>query len=296
MISTWYLIPGALVGAGIALLIRELRPAPPDLTAAAERLTGRPTAAALAARDTGTGSAFGDALARLAQRVPGVSVPHTRLALVGQSAGDHLRTKAAMGLLGLLLPVLFSTAVSMLGITLPFVVPVGACLVLCVVMWQTPDRELAVKAKAARVEFQHAAATYLDLVALQRAGDAGPAEALEHAAQVGNGWAFLRIQDALARARAHGADPWQALRDLAGDLDLPELADVADIIELAGVEGAAVYGTLRARAAALRTELLSAEHERANTDSERLVVPGTVLVILLTIFLGLPAILQIVAI
>ncbi|WP_202513109.1 hypothetical protein [Streptomyces sp. SID3343] len=285
MIPPVMIVTGCLAGGGIALLVRELWPAPPDLGQALHRLSGSPKR-----RTEQTGNRYDDRIVSFAQRIPGAKIPHRELDLVGETVAHFMRTKVMLALMGLLLPALLSAVLVITGVGVSFYIPLAVSLLTALGLWIVPDFALRDQAKAARIEFQHAAAAYLDLVALERSGDAGPAEALDRAAMVGEGWAFLRIRDALARARVAGIDPWAGLHDLARDLDLPELADVADIIEMAGTEGAAVYGTLRARSQSLRTELLANEHEAANKDSERLTVPGTMLVVIMGITLGYPAI------
>jgi hypothetical protein len=285
MIPPVMIVTGCVAGGGIALLVRELWPAPPDLGQALHRLSGSPKR-----RTEQTGNRYDDRIVSFAQRIPGVKIPHRELDLVGETVAGFMRTKVMLALLGLLLPALLSAVLLLIGVGLSFYIPLAVSLLTALGLWIVPDFALRDQAKAARIEFQHAAAAYLDLVALERSGDAGPAEALDRAALVGEGWAFLRIRDALARARVAGIDPWVGLHDLSRDLDLPELADVADIIEMAGTEGAAVYGTLRARSQSLRIELLANEHETANKDSERLTVPGTMLVVIMGVTLGYPAI------
>lgn len=285
MIPPTMIVAGCVVGGGIALLVRELWPAPPDLGQALHRLAGNPKR-----RTEQSGNRYDDRVVSFAQRMPGVKIPHRELDLVGDTVAGFIRSKVMLALLGLLMPGLLGALLVVMGVGIGFYIPFGISLLCAVGLWMVPDFALRDQAKAARVEFQHAASAYLDLVALERSGNAGPAEALERAAQVGEGWAFLRIRDALARARVAGADPWVGLHDLSRDLQLPELADVADIIEMAGTEGAAVYGTLRARSQSLRIELLANEHEVANKDSERLTVPGTMLVVIMGITLGFPAI------
>ena len=293
MIATWFLLPGAGVGLGLALLAREVWPAPPDLHAALRRLEPRARATAMPAAPPAQATPI-DRLVGVVREIRAVRIPERDLALIGQTPTEHLRRKLLAGAAGFALPVILTAACSLLGITPPITLPLLLSVLLAVGLWLIPNQEVRTRAAAARIEFRHATTAYLDLVALERAGDAGPSEALERAAQVGNGWAFARIQDALERARARGVAPWVGLKDLSSDLALPELADVADIVELAGTEGAAVYGTLRARAASLRTELLATQKDAANTDSERLVVPGTVLVLLMVLFMSLPAMARIV--
>jgi hypothetical protein len=288
MIEPWAVVAGAVAGTGVALLIRELWPAPPELGPALARLDGTARGPV-----TERGASRLERWAEGLPRVPGMSVPHRELDLIGQTPGRFLRDKLMLAFLGLLTPTMVGAAVAAMGVSLPFVLPGFAAVLAAALLWFVPDGAVKDQARAARIEFAHAAAAYLELVALERAGDAGPAEALERAAAVGDGWAFRRIRDALARARVAGTDPWNGLRELAAELDLPGLGDVADIIELSGTEGAAVYGTLRERARSLRTELLADEREAANAVSERMVVPGTLLVMVMTVLVGFPAIVRI---
>jgi hypothetical protein len=148
------------------------------------------------------------------------------------------------------------------------------------------------QAKRAREEFAHALSAYLDLVALKRAADAGPAEALEKAAAVGRGWPFLFLQGALRRARLEKIPPYQALAELAAEYDLPVLGDVADIMRGSATDGAAVYKALRARTAALNAELLADQAAEANAASEKMTAPGALLAVLVMLLMAFPAVIR----
>jgi hypothetical protein len=176
------------------------------------------------------------------------------------------------------------------GISLPVLVPAVCSLALAALMWFLPDLLLRGQAAEARVDYLHAIAAYLELVALERAADRGPAEALLSAARVGDGPVLRRIAAALDRATLERRPPWDGLADLADELGLTPLQDLADTMRLAGTDGAAVYQTLRARAANLRAELLSDELAKANVVSERMVLPGTALVMVFTVLVGFPAV------
>ena len=95
------------------------------------------------------------------------------------------------------------------------------------------------------------------------------------------------------RARLAGVPPWNGLHDLATELGLPELSDLADIMRLSGEQGAAVAETLRARSRGLRVALLNTEQTRANEDSERMVIPVALLGLIFLVILGAPAIVRI---
>ena len=86
---------------------------------------------------------------------------------------------------------------------------------------------------------------------------------MELAAGVGDTWPFRRISEELAHSRFSGEQPWDALHHLADELAITDLDDLADIMRLCGEEGAPVYDTLRARSAATRNALLSADLTRS---------------------------------
>jgi hypothetical protein len=175
------------------------------------------------------------------------------------------------------------------GLALPFGVPVAAGLALGAGMSLLPEVELRRRAALARDQMRRTVCVYLELVALERAADAGAVEALERAAAIGAGPGFVHIREALLRARLEGRTPWQQLSSLADELAVPELGDVADIMRLSGEDGAAVLPTLRARAASLRTSLLQAEVAAANEASERMSVPVALLGVAFMALLGFPA-------
>ncbi|MFJ4428403.1 type II secretion system F family protein [Streptomyces bobili] len=283
-------LSGGTVGAGCALLVRELLRAQPALGPALAR--SAPTAFTMAEPELDREERWGRWLTARLGRLPGVRVPATDLALLGQGPGQFMLKKAALAALGLLCPVLVTIPWIIAGISLPFSVPAGAGLLLAGLLFITPDLAVRDQAKRAREEFAHALSAYLDLVALKRAADAGPAEALEKAAEVGRGWPFLHLQGALRRARLEKIPPYQALSELAEQYGLPVLNDVADIMRGSATDGAAVYKALRARTAALNTELLAAQAAEANSASERMTAPGALLAVLVMLLMAFPAVIR----
>ncbi|MGW2563385.1 type II secretion system F family protein [Streptomyces sp. NPDC001514] len=285
-------LTGGTIGAGVALLVRELLRPQPALAVALERTApGRltlPGAEPELSRDEVWGRWL---LARLG-RLPGVRIPAKNLALLGQGPGQFMLKKTALAGLGLLCPVLVTIPWIVAGVSVPFYVPAIVGLAIAGLLFITPDLAVRDQAKRAREEFAHALAAYLDLVALKRAADAGPAEALEKAAAVGRGWPFLYLQGALRRARLEKIPPWQALEDLKHQYDLPALDDVADIMRGSATDGAAVYKALRARTAALNTELLASQAAEANAASEKMTAPGALLAVLVMLLMAFPAVIR----
>lgn len=285
---------GAGVGLGLAVLVRELVPARPQLASSLARLdAGRARSTAAQAADVihpaGLDARVGRWLAgRLADPTHPLAVPAADLAVVGRSAQDLCACKAAWAAAGLVGPVVLTGLAAVVGVLLPVPVPVVVSLVAAVALFFAPDLRVRQDAARGRADFRRAVGAYLDLVALERAADGGPAEALERAAAVGHGWAFTRIADRLERARLAGRPPWEALGDLADELGVEELRDLAEIVGLAGDDGAAVYETLVAKAAALRTRTMSETEAAANAASERMTLPGVLLGFAFTILVSYP--------
>ncbi|QKW22836.1 hypothetical protein HUT16_30430 [Kitasatospora sp. NA04385] len=290
MISPWAVLAGGAAAGGVALLLAELRPAPPDLGQALDRLHRVPEPRR--PEDADAALPWYDRVGEGSARLPGVRVPHRELALIGRSPARFMAHKLLFAVLGFALPGYLSVMAAVIGDGLPPAVPLLVGPLLAGLLWFVPDGIVAGEAKEARTEYLHGIAAYLELVALERAADCGPAEALRRAAAVGRGTVFRRIRDALERAATDRLPPWDGLDALAQELGLTPLQDVADIMRISGVDGAAVYDTLRARAKSLRGELLSEELAKANTDSERMVAPGSALTLLMTVLIAFPAVYQ----
>ncbi|MFH9016062.1 type II secretion system F family protein [Streptomyces sp. NPDC017943] len=283
-------VTGGTVGAGFALLVRELLSPQPALGPALAR--SAPATLTVPEPELDREEKWGRWLLARLERLPGVRIPATNLALLGQGPGQFMLKKTALAGLGLLCPVIATIPWIIAGVSLPFYVPAGVGLLIVGLLFITPDLAVRDQAKRAREEFAHALSAYLDLVALKRAADAGPAEALEKAAEVGEGWPFLYLQGALRRARLEKIPPYEALMQLAHEYDLPVLDDVADIMRGSATDGAAVYKALRARTAALNAELLADQAAEANAASEKMTAPGALLAVLVMLLMAFPAVIR----
>ncbi|MEU8893705.1 type II secretion system F family protein [Streptomyces sp. NPDC048442] len=281
---------GGTAGLGAALLAHELVPAPPKLGPALRRLNPPPVRPGQSAQQSVSESRW----ERFAERAPG-PFPRADLDLLQQSTETFFVQKIAFALAGLLLPLVIVGAWSLMGLGVPFFIPGALGLVAAGALWFVPDWHVHDQAEKARTEFAHATAAFLELVALRMRSHVGAATALDEAAAVGRGWAYLRIQEALARAKSEKVSPWQAVEDLGTQLRLPVLADTADIMRRSSDDGAAVYATLRARAASLRTELLTDEAANANANSEKMSAPGALLATVVMFALAFPGVMSIFA-
>lgn len=284
------ILAGAAIGAGCALLVREvLRPAP-ALGPALRRLNQPAPPPRPDGESADRDERWGQWLVERMTDVPGVRVPYKDLALTGTTPGKFMLTKVALAGGGLLLPPLSTIPLLLLGV--PLYLPAAVGILAAVVLWFAPDLATRDKAKRARSEFAHAMAAYLDLVALRRAGNVSAEQAMEQAAQVGEGWAFQRIQGALAQSRVHKVAHWESLARLTAELDLPVLDDLAAIMRQSADDGASVYATLRSRAKNLRTELLADQAAEANANSEKMTAPGALLAVLVMLLIAFPAVIR----
>ena len=296
MISTFALLCGAGTGIAVALAVRELVPARPDLVDALRRLDPHRSPApdpapASRTRATAMSERVGERL--LAVLGDTVRPPYRDLDLLRISPAGHLGTKALWALGGLLFPQVLLILLTLAGVSLSFTVPGIASLAAGVLLWLQPTAEVKRAAAGARREFRYAVASYLERVELARAARSGAAQALSRAAAVGDSWTFIRLRTRLEQAQLAGISAWEALRDLADELGVPELARPAETLALAGEDGASVRATLQAQSLQLRAALLADAKAEANASSEAMILPVVALVVLMMLFVGYPAAVQI---
>lgn len=288
-------VAGALIGLGLFLTLWMFMPAPrPDLAAALDRLTNPHPAPTPAA--AGGQSRYRRGLGRLASASAGntgllLGAPVRDLGLLGRTVEAFVVQRLALAGLGLALPALTWLAFTAAGMALPVAVPAGLGLAAAVGLSLIPALAVREDAQHAREEFARTTSAYLDLVAQERASGASPTQALIDAAEIGHGWVFTAIAHALHQAPRVGITGWQALADLGREVGVPELADLADIVASAA-DGAAIYVTLTKKAAALRSAALAADQAAANTASEKLSLPVSLLGVGFVLLLFYPAFVQ----
>ncbi|MFC5805317.1 type II secretion system F family protein [Streptomyces formicae] len=290
-------LPAAAAGALVGLAVRALRPAKPDLAAVLDRLDADKVGTALPSTSAVTAS--GTLPERVGHRILGelggrITLPLKDLNLLRISPAEHLGKRTLFALYGLLLPQLLQALLAVAGIAFPYAVPAVVSLGLGALFWFWPAREVAQEAAAARLVVRHAAASYLERVALARVANSGAAQALTQTAEVGDGFIFERMRQVFHQADLAGVTPWDALKQLGDELDIPELTRPADTLALAG-DGAAVYATLQAQARQLRIALLSDAKGKANAASAAMVLPVTFGVILMLVFVMIPITITILA-
>jgi tight adherence protein C len=262
------LFAGALIAAGLVALAAAAVPTAPDLEAALERAGGAGRGPERH-RDAGPVTSRSERLgAALYRRAPFPLGDRQRRALELQdkSIAEFYADKAVMALVGAVLP-------AVAGLTLAWLtgsvgsVPALAALAGAVLGFFVPDLLLRRTAVAVRSNAVEALLLYIELVTLERLTNASAPQALWNAAQHSQVPLFLQVRAALERARLEQQPPYAELRRLSGQLDLPELADVADVMQL-DETGAALSGALRARVRELRDAHLTQQQIKAGADAE----------------------------
>ncbi|WP_440902048.1 type II secretion system F family protein [Actinosynnema sp.] len=297
------LAAGGLVGAGLALVLFQLAPSHPDLGQALARLSpagareAQNAAKALAQPQVKGSDDIRDVLGawgarHLPARLRGKVAP-ADLAVLGMTPARFYGEKITYVFIGLVAGPVLSAAV-LFSFSIPLYVPVVATLALAAALWFIPTYNVLTDARDARVEFARSLGAFVDLVALEMASGSGPRQSMEAAAAVGDSWVFRRMREELARTRWSGITPWDALRHLGNEIDMPDLHELADIMRLSGEDGARVYPQLKARAASMRSAILTAQKTRANEVSERMTLPMTLLGMIFLVILITPQILRMV--
>ena len=298
------MVGGGLVGLGLTLVVWRLVPARPALgdalhrlsrtTVAASQVSGHPPSRPDMDRPVDWWERLGSWALSVFPAAAWSRTPTRELAILRMPMARFYGEKVVYGLLGLAIAPALLLLFAVLGLPVPLPAPVAGSLLLGVLLFWVPNHNARDNARNARAEFSRALSAYVDLVALERAGGAGPRQAMEAAAAVGDSWVFGRLADELARSRWSGQPPWDALSALSIELGLPELDDVANIVRLSGEEGAQIYATLRARSVGMRAAMLAGELAKANEVSERMTIPMSLLGVIFFALLIAPALLRIV--
>lgn len=287
---------GAGIGAGLWLLAVWAFPPRPPLARVLAAATGPAPVQPLLA-PSGEGGWMWRIGRRLVAPLRAAGLPTQSitddLIVTGRDTADHLAAKASLALLGLFAPVAFELLLALAGAGFGAGFPLITGIAGAVVGFLAPDIAVRRAAAARRAEFRHALSAYLDLVVISLAGGAGVDSALRSSVTVGRGWAFDRLEYALERARLTRTTPWRTLRQLGLELGVPDLAELAASVSLAGTEGAKVRASLATKAAALRAREASEIEAAAQSATERMALPVMALFAAFLVFIGYPALAQV---
>ena len=288
------LLAGVLLAGGVICLVLALVPTTPRLADALARIVVDAETSERTA-DVGFPSSvserLGAGLYRLSP-VPLTDGQRKALRLQAKSIAEFYADKAVMALVGGLLPALVGLAswsVNGRPSTLPAILSVLGS----VVGFFLPDLLLRRATASARSGAVESLLVFIDLVTLERLANASSSQALQHAASLSDVTLFRQIRLALDRARLEQQSPYAQLRRLADQLDLPELRDLADIMQL-DESGAALSGALRARLRELRDAHLSREQTAASAAAESMTIYMTVPAMIFGLIFLVAALLRIV--
>lgn len=284
---------GLTAGLGCIGVVAGLRNAPTPLVEIAGSMS-RPVPASPSGSEVAGSTRIGQTAARWLIDKGALSHPRMEtlgptLAVTGQSFEELVTRMLVAAGAGLLVPPILWTLAAISGFSIPLAVPMIATVLLVLCGLLLPVATLARKASERRRHFRFVIGTFVDLVVLSLAGGVGVEGALFAASQVSSDWAAQTIARSLYRARDGGRSPWAALGQLGSDLGIPELVELAATLQLAGTEGARIRQALQARAVTLRRHEQAEAESAANATTERLFVPGALLLIGFLLFVGYPA-------
>jgi tight adherence protein C len=303
---TGALLAGLAFGLGCYLLFRALFPPRPGLAAslaAFDAAVRRRAADARVERTSPTQEKVGGLRIKLGRALAAFydsrgweqRTVRADLAIVGRSFEAFLATKFLLPAAAVLFIPVAVAYFAILGLGVPFAIPVWLCLLIALVFFLLPDMQLRQEAGERRRDFRHVVGAFLDLVAMNLAGGRGVPEALMAASQVGEGWAMRRIRDALANARITGLTPWQALGRLGDEINIAELRDLSAALALVADDGAKVRQSLTARAASMRSRELSDVEGKAGERSQSMLIAQLLLCAGFLLFLSFPALMRVIA-
>jgi tight adherence protein C len=294
---------GALTGLGVVGVLASVRPRRAKLSASLQVLVAEP-AGGNGAVSLGSSRRHGglvgmllglapvdrDWIGAVSIRRPAMFVQVRKdLAAAGSSTLELSEQITLCCFAGALAPFLFWALLSSAGLGVPLLLPAWAGIAGAVCFGLLPFFRLRRSARVARRSARRSVGCFLDLVVLALAGGLGIEGAIHSAAAICETTISQKIVHAIAQARDAGSTTWDALAGLGRDLAVPELEELSAAISLAGTEGARVRSTLAAKAASIRSHELADAEVEANTITERLFLPGVLLLIGFLVFIGYPA-------
>ncbi len=286
------------LGFGFFVVLRGVRRRPVELFAAVQALQD-PQQAAIASLVRAPDEEL-SALQRYLSR-PGLrllesfglsdqGLLESRLRILDKSLERHAYEKMFAGVAGLLLPLLFGLFLSFNGFVLSPLLVLVASVGLAVGGFFYPDLPLAERVADRQRAFRHSLSSYLDLVSIILAGGGGTESALVGAADAGEGWVFAEFRSALRRGELTGRTPWDVFEELGAHYGIDELRELASSVSLAGGQGARVRQSLVAKAEALRSQQTAEIESMAESNTEKMIVPVSIMVLGLMVFIGRGAI------
>jgi tight adherence protein C len=281
---------GALCGLGVWVVASGLRPRPEPLTVALARFEARPRSSLPAGGEMSWDNRLGAVALR---HVPplGRVIERARsdLRVAGRRAEDYAGETAVYVLFGFLLGPWLGTVVWIGGADFPVSLAGGLSLVAVGVGAVLPWITLRDRARARRASFLHALIAYCHVTAMTLAAGRGVEQALTTAASAGEGWAFTELRAALHAGHARGDAPWESLRRLGAELEIPDLSQLASTIAMAGEDGAAVRETIATKARTISNRISADAEQATQRATTQMGLPAVAIAGGFLVFLMYPA-------
>jgi Flp pilus assembly protein TadB len=282
------------IGFGVFVVLRGARRRPIDLADAVVALRGQywtPTSSSVHRRDEELSN-----LQRYLAR-PGLraleslgltdrGLVERQLRILDKTLERHAYEKMLAGLVGLLLPIFLAVFLRASAVAVSPLLTLVGSFALGGLGFFYPDLPLSDQVKKRQQAFRHSLSSYLDLVSIILAGGGGTESALTGAAEAGDGWVFAEIRAALRRGELTGQTPWQMFEELGAHYGIEELRELASSISLAGGHGARVRQSLIAKSEALRAQQTAEIETTAESNTEKMIVPVSIMVLGLMVFIG----------
>jgi tight adherence protein C len=290
------LISGILLAGGLCCLAAAFARSTPRLVAALEQIADADGVDRSRTGDVGPVRSRSERLGAFLYRVMPIPLSHGQrraLRLQDKSIAEFYADKAVMAIIGAVLPALAGGAFGYLtGHLSP--IPAAAAVAGGVIGFFIPDLLLRRTTDDVRTGAAEALLVYIDLVTLERLTNASATQALHNAAALSDAPLFVQVRTALERARLEQQSPYAELRSLSEELKLPELTDIADVMQL-DETGAALSGTLRARVRELRDAHLTREQIKASAAAEGMTIYMTLPALIFGLIFLVAAMLRILA-
>jgi len=194
---------------------------------------------------------------------------------------------------GVMLPLMFWALLTAGGLAVSLMPCLVAAIAFATLGALLPIGVLSSQAASRRRAARKSVGTLLDLVTLCLAGGIGIEGSLHAASRVSDDEVSRRLLNALMLARDSGEPPWEALGRVGTEFGVDELAELAAAVGLAGSHGARIRQTLAAKAASIRRHELADAEAEANAVTERLFLPGVLMLLGFLLFIGYPAVARI---
>ena len=215
-----------------------------------------------------------------------------QLRLRGISLSRFYGERLTSALLCAAMVAMLAASASSFGVTMSLTVPSGGVLLAAVFGWFLPALRISANAKTVAEDASEALLVYIDLVILERMANQHAKDALTRAAKVSDNPLFLQIQAALARAELEREPPWTEIRRLGEQLNMPQLADIADIARMQE-EGGSLAAAFRARVAELRNAHVVQRQQEADRITQRMEIPKVLPVVVVSFILIMPPLLRV---